>query len=165
MSTMAPPDVVASHGAGRRAFIAGLAAAMLAPRAARAQPAARPRRVGILSHARTSAELAGPDSRSPSIRALHDGLRDLGHVYGEHYVSEARGGESRLERYPALAAELARLRPDVIVSSGGMLPALKQATSTIPVVMAAASDPVAEGYVESLGRPGRNFTGLSHQMV
>lgn len=94
-----------------------------------------------------------------------EGLRELGYLYGEHYVTEVRGGQTQAERYPALAAELARQKVDVIVSSGVMLDALKQATTTIPVVMAAASDPVAEGFVQTLARPGTNFTGLSHQMV
>jgi putative ABC transport system substrate-binding protein len=91
-------------------------------------------------------------------------LRELGYVYGEHFVTEPRGGEGQLERFPDLVAELARLRVDVIVASGPVLPALKQATSTIPVVMTGSADPVGQGFAESLGRPGRNFTGLSLQL-
>ena len=86
-------------------------------------------------------------------------------MYGEHFVTEPRGGESRPDRYRALAAELVRLQVDVIVASGPMLPALKQATSTIPVVMGGGEDPVGQGLVQSLGRPGGNFTGLSNQSV
>jgi putative ABC transport system substrate-binding protein len=80
-------------------------------------------------------------------------------------VTEARGAEARPERFPALVADLIRLRVDVIVAAGPAHSALKQATSTIPVVMAASSDPVAQGLVQSLGRPGGNFTGLSFQSV
>jgi putative ABC transport system substrate-binding protein len=79
-------------------------------------------------------------------------------VYGEHFVTEPRATEGRPERFPSLAAELARPRVDVIVSGLG-LPALKLATSTIPIVTTAAIDPVGSGYVRSLGRPGGNFTG------
>jgi putative ABC transport system substrate-binding protein len=90
-------------------------------------------------------------------------LRELGYVYGEHFLTEARGGDGRPERFPSLAAELARLRVDVIVAPGPTLSALKRATSTIPIVMAGALDPVGEGLVKSLGRPGTNFTGFSLQ--
>jgi putative ABC transport system substrate-binding protein len=99
------------------------------------------------------------------VRALLRGLGELGYVYGEHFVTEARGGEGKPERFAALVAELVGLKPDVIVSGGPMLVHLKQATSTIPIVMAGAADPVAEGFVQSLGRPGGNFTGLSLQLL
>jgi putative ABC transport system substrate-binding protein len=78
-------------------------------------------------------------------------------------VTEPRGGEGKPERFPDLAAELVRLRVDVIVSGGPTLAALKQATSTIPIVMTGAGDPVDAGFVQSLARPGGNFTGLSLQ--
>jgi putative ABC transport system substrate-binding protein len=109
--------------------------------------------------------MVGPQPRNPFTNALLRGLRELGYAYGEHFVTEPRGGESRPERYPSLAAELVRLQVDVIVAAGPMLPALKQATSTIPIIMAASSDPVGEGLVQSLGRPGGNFTGMSLQLV
>jgi putative ABC transport system substrate-binding protein len=86
-------------------------------------------------------------------------------VYGQHFVTEPRGAEGKPELYPGLAAELVRLQVDVIVSSGPTLAALKQATSTTPIVMAAAIDPMGEGLVQSLGHPGGNFTGLSSQSV
>jgi putative ABC transport system substrate-binding protein len=92
-------------------------------------------------------------------------LRELGYVYGEQFVTEPRGGEGKPERLPDLAAELVRLQVDVIVAAGPTLRALKQATSTIPVVMAAADDPVGLALVQSLAHPGRNFTGLSNQSV
>jgi putative ABC transport system substrate-binding protein len=149
----------------RRTFIGGLVLSALAvPRATPAQPARKIGRIGLLSLGATS-DLVGPRPRSPSINAFLRGLGELGYVYGEHYVTEARGIEGKPERFPDLAAELVRLRPDVIVAPGGAVPALKQATSTIPIVMAAASDPVGSGYVQSLGRPGGNVTGLSLQSV
>jgi putative ABC transport system substrate-binding protein len=80
-------------------------------------------------------------------------------------VTEARGGEGKPELFPDLAAELVHLQVDVIVAAGPWLPALKQATTTIPIVIAGAGDPVGSGYVQSLGRPGGNVTGLSLQSV
>jgi ABC-type uncharacterized transport system substrate-binding protein len=150
----------------RRAFIRNLALGTLAaPHVARAQPARQVYRIGILSSISTTSDMVGPQPRSPMVNALLHGLRELGYVYGEHFVREPRGGEGRLERFPALAAELIRLQVDVIVAPGPALPALKQATSTIPVVMAGSADPVGLGYVQSLGHPGANVTGLSLQSV
>jgi putative tryptophan/tyrosine transport system substrate-binding protein len=104
-----------------------------------------------------------PEPQSPQAKALLRGLSDLGYLHGKHYVTEARGASGQPERYPLIAAELVALQPDVIVGAGPTLPALKRATGTLPIVMSAAIDPVAEGLVQSLGRPGTNFTGLSHQ--
>jgi putative ABC transport system substrate-binding protein len=112
-----------------------------------------------------TADLTGPQPRSASTAALLAGLRDLGYVYGEHFVTEARGAHARPERFPDLAAELLRARVDVIVATGPALPTLKQATTTVPVVMAGSSDPIVQGLVQSLGRPGGNFTGFSMQSV
>jgi putative ABC transport system substrate-binding protein len=150
----------------RRAFIGSLALATLAgPRAARAQPARKVYRIGILGSFVMTSEMVGPQPQNPSLNALLRGLRELGYVYGEHFVTEVRSAEGRPERFPSLAAELVRLQVDVIVAPGPTLAALKQATSTIPIVMTGAGDPVAEGWVQSLARPGGNFTGLSLQMV
>src|SRR3989441_9042916 len=150
----------------RRAFIGSLALATLAvPGAALAQPARKVYRIGILSPTSMTSEMVGPQPQSPFVNALLRGLRELGYVYGKHFVTEPRGGEGRPERFPNLAAELVRLQVDVIVAGGPSLPALKQATSTIPVVMAGAGDPVSQGFVQSLARPGGNFTGLSLQSV
>jgi putative ABC transport system substrate-binding protein len=147
----------------RRAFIGGLALGTLAvPRVTSAQPARKLYRIGILSLYATS-DAVGPQPRNPPLNALLRGLRDLGYVYGEHSVTEVRGAEGRPERYPALAAELVRLQVDVIVAPGPALRALKEATSTIPIVMGASSDPVGEGLVRSLARPGGNITGMSLQ--
>src|SRR3989442_3350249 len=122
----------------RRAFIGSLALGTLAvPRAARAQPAGKVYRIGILGSLTPTSDMIGPQPRGPFINALLRGLRELGYVYGEHFVTETRVAE-RPERLPGLAAELVRLQVDVIVAGGPSLPALKQATSTIPVVMAEA---------------------------
>ena len=148
---------------GRRSFLAGIAA-LAASRTAGAQPARKVYRIGILGNAST-ADLAGPQPRSKSVDALLRGMRDLGYVYGVHFVTEPRGSESKLERFPGLAAELVRLQVDVIIAPSYALPALKQVPATIPIVMTAANDPVAQGYVQSLGHPGGNFTRLSFQSV
>jgi putative ABC transport system substrate-binding protein len=149
----------------RRAFIGGATVGLLGtPHLIAAQPARRVARIGILGLAPT-ADLVGPQPKSRSTDAFLLGLRELGYVYGEHFVTEARGAEARPERFPGLVAELIRLRVDVIVATGVAMRALKQATSTIPVVMAASNDPVAQGLAQSLRRPGGNFTGLSLQSV
>jgi ABC-type uncharacterized transport system substrate-binding protein len=110
--------------------------------------------------------VVGPEPQFPAVNALLRRLRELGWVYGEHFVTEPRGGEGRPQRFPSLAAELVRLQVDVIVAGGPTLPALKQATSTIPIVMAGSpTDPVREGFVQGLGHPGGNFTGLTIQTV
>jgi putative ABC transport system substrate-binding protein len=149
----------------RRAFNMALlgSAAVVWPQAA--QPARKIPRIGVLTTAGPTAIMIGPEPRNPSVKALLRGLRDLGYVYGQDFVTEPRGGESEPERFPALAFELVRLQVELIVAPGPMLPWLKQATSTIPIVMAGASDPVAEGYIQSLSHPSGNFTGLSAQSV
>ena len=148
----------------RRAFIGSFVLGALAVwRVARAQPVRKVYRIGILAHG-LSSDFSGPRPRNPAVNALLVGLGELGYVYGEHFVTEPRGSEGKPERFPGLAAELVRLQVDVIVAAGGApCAALKAATATIPIVMAAGSDPVAEGLVQSLGHPGGNFTGLSHQ--
>ena len=149
----------------RRAFIGCLTLGTLAvPRAAPAQPARKVYRIGILGLPETS-DMVGPPPRSPVHNALVRGLQELGYVYGEHFVTEPRGAAGKPERFPGLVAELVRLKVDVIVAAGPALPALKQATSTIPIVMGGSADPVGLGYIQSLGHPGGNFTGLSAQGV
>jgi putative ABC transport system substrate-binding protein len=98
-----------------------------------------------------------------SVEAFRQGLRDLGYVEGQTIVIEYRYAEEKLDRLPELAAELVRLKVDVIVAAGGpqaIWPA-KNATSTIPIVMMGTSDPVGSGLIASLARPGGNITGLS----
>ncbi|MBL0149860.1 MAG: ABC transporter substrate-binding protein [Ideonella sp.] len=146
----------------KRRTLVGAGSLLLAGTAARAQATRKIARIGILVTARGS-EFAGPQPESPLAKALLRGLADLGYTHGQHYVTEPRGAEGKLERYPVLTAELVALGVDVIVASGPALFALQAAKTTIPVVMSAAIDPVADGLVQSLSRPGTNFTGLSHQ--
>jgi putative ABC transport system substrate-binding protein len=94
--------------------------------------------------------------------AFRQGLRELGYVEGKNIVIELRSAEGKLDRLPALAAELVSLKVNVIVTSAsGETRAAKEATSTFPIVMTNDSDPVANGFVASLARPGGNITGLS----
>ena len=149
----------------RRVFTGGLAFATLTvPCVAHAQPARKVYRIGMLLNSATPS-MVGPQPLNPSVKAFLRGLRELGYIYGEHFVTEPRGSEGQPERFPSLAAELIRLQVDMIAAAGPALPALKQATSRIPVIMAASLDPVAQGYVQSLAHPGANFTGLSLQSV
>ena len=151
----------------RRDVIGGsLALATLAlPGAGVAQPARKPFRIGLLSSRYGTSDVSGPHPKDPHVVALLRGLHALGYVYGEHFVTEARGGEGKPDRYSDLAAELVRTGVDVIVAGGPVLLPIKQATTTIPVVMGGAGDPLLDGFVQSLGRPGGNFTGLSLQLI
>jgi putative ABC transport system substrate-binding protein len=145
----------------RRALIVSAAGSMLtASRVGRAQPARKVYRIGILG-LRPTSDLVGPEPRSPSTKAFLRGMRELGYVYGEDFVTEPRGADGKPERFPTLANELIGLQMDVIVAAGPALPTLKRANSTIPIVMAAVDDPVSTGYVQSVARPGGNITGLS----
>jgi ABC-type uncharacterized transport system substrate-binding protein len=96
------------------------------------------------------------------LEAFRQGLRDLGYIEGQNITIEYRWAEGKLDRLPDLAAELARLKVDVIVTGGptATRPA-KEATSTIPIVMTQDADPVSSGFIASLARPGGNITGLS----
>ena len=122
---------------------------------AQAQQTAKIPRIGSLGGASPSANANGNE-------ALRQGLRELGYVEGKNIIIEWRSAEGKLDRLPALADELVRLKADVIVTSGGQATrAAKEATKTIPIVMAQVSDPVGSGFVASLARPGGNITGLS----
>ncbi|HTP98851.1 MAG TPA: ABC transporter substrate-binding protein [Casimicrobiaceae bacterium] len=99
---------------------------------------------------------------SEFLEDFRGGMRELGYVEGRNLEIEIRWGEAKLERMPALAAELVRLKVDVIVAvSSPSVWAAKAATKTIPIVMPLSSDPVGDGLVRSLARPGGNITGLS----
>ena len=99
---------------------------------------------------------------SARIEAFRQGLRELGYVEGKSIVIEWRSAEGKLDRLPSLAAELVRLKVDVIVTAGPLpTRAAKEATTTIPIVMTNEGDPVGTGFVASLARPGGNITGLS----
>jgi putative ABC transport system substrate-binding protein len=139
----------------RREFIGTLAGGLLAlPLAAEAQQAAKVPRIGYVS-----TNLAANPHLSEAFR---QGLRDLGYVEGRNVVIEYRSAEGKLERLPALAAELVALKVDVIVAASTLAAlAAKQATRTLPIVFAGAGDPAQSGLVTSLARPGGNVTGLS----
>src|SRR5262245_28540644 len=141
----------------RRIGLAVVLAVTLAPLVAEAQPAGPVYRIGLLSPATA-------DSASPLLAAFRQGLRELGDVEGQHVALERRYAEGRPERLPGLAAELVRLKVDVIVAtSNPAIAAARNATTSIPIVMTVASDPVASGFVTSLARPGGNITGLTIQ--
>jgi len=94
--------------------------------------------------------------------AFYQGLRELGYVEGKNLIIERRSAEAKLDRLPELAAELVRLKVDIIVTAGpAPTRAAKGATSTIPIVMAFDNDPIGNGFIASLARPGGNITGLS----
>jgi putative ABC transport system substrate-binding protein len=142
----------------RRAFLTTLSGSLLAtPLAAEAQQVAKVPRIGFLSPSSPS------DSRAPHrFGALQQGLRELGYVEGQNISIESRWAEGKYDRLPDLAAELVRLKVDVIVTyAPPAIRAAKQATGTIPIVMGGVIDPVATGFVASLARPGGNITGLS----
>jgi len=139
----------------RREFITLLGGAAAAwPLAARAQQPAKVPRIGFLHY--------GSPGPSPEVDAFRQGLRDLGYIEGKNINIEYRFASGRVERLPELAAELVHLKPDVIVSptTAGSL-AAKQATGTIPIVIAGVADAVGAGLVASIARPGGNVTGLT----
>jgi putative ABC transport system substrate-binding protein len=122
---------------------------------AQAQQRTKTPRIGYLGGVAFSANTARHE-------AFRQGLRELGYVDGKNIVIDWRSADGKLDRLPALAAELARLKVAVIVTSGGNATrAAKEATNTIPMVMTNDSDPVGDGMVSSLARPGGNITGLS----
>jgi putative tryptophan/tyrosine transport system substrate-binding protein len=122
---------------------------------AEAQQARKVPRIGYLTATFLSSNVARID-------AFRQGLRELGYVEGKNIVIEWRSGEGKLERQGELAAELVRLKVDVIITSGPTITrAAKEATVTIPIVMAFDSDPIGNGFIASLARPGGNITGLS----
>ena len=103
-----------------------------------------------------------PDGQLDRIEAFRQGLRELGYVEGKNIVIEWRSAEGKLDRLPARAAELVRLKVDIIVTAGPLATrAAKEATNTIPIVISQDPDPVGNGFVASLARPGGNITGLS----
>ena len=122
---------------------------------ARAQQPTKIPRIGYLSG-------SGLSVLAARIEAFRQGLRELGYVEGKNIIIEWRSAEEKFDRLPELAAELVRLKVDVIVSPGpAVTRPLKEATSTIPIVMAQDTDPVGSGFVASLARPGGNITGLA----
>jgi|GEM_PF-1086885 len=135
----------------RRAFVTGLGAVLAAPVAAEAQSGARFIASAIFHH------------RQLSSSPFRHGLRELGYIEGQNLAIEARLAAGKIDRLPALAAELIRARVDVIAAvSPPAIEAAKRATTAIPIVMAFISvDPVRSGFVDSLSRPGGNITGVA----
>jgi putative ABC transport system substrate-binding protein len=124
------------------------------PLAAEAQPPTPVPRIGVLS--------AATRGQDRNLEAFLEGLRARGYVEGQHVVLEYRGVAGQYERSPALAAELVRLPVDVLLAWGTPAAlAVKDATTTIPIVMAGMGNPVGSGLVASLARPGGNVTGVS----
>ncbi len=141
----------------RRAFVVGALGLLAAPLAAEAQPRLRVARVAFLEAGTMGSDLW---------QVTRDGLRELGYVEGQNLIIEFRSAEGQFERLPGLLAELIRLQVNVIVTAGdAVVVAAKQATSTIPIVMAAVSDPIGRGFVASLARPGGNVTGTSNVAI
>jgi putative ABC transport system substrate-binding protein len=128
---------------------------LAAPITSGAQQAARTPRIGVLHP-------GAPATSSHFAAAFTEGLREQGYLEGQNIVVERRFGEAKAERLSEIAAELVRLKVDVIVvSTDPGIAAVKQQTQTIPIVMANSTDPVGTGFVASLARPGGNVTGLS----
>jgi putative ABC transport system substrate-binding protein len=142
----------------RRDAVVALVAlgAAAASRASSAQQQGKVWRVGYLS-------LGSASRNSENSDAFLKGMRDLGYVEGKNLVVEWRFADGNFERLPGLAADLVRLKVDVIVAvASGAIGAAQKATTTIPIVMATTGDPVGSGFVKSLARPGGNITGLSN---
>jgi putative tryptophan/tyrosine transport system substrate-binding protein len=139
----------------RREFMLAVGGAATWPLAARAQQPGKIWRIGML-------ETISPGLNAKNIEALQRGLRELGYVENQNYVLEYRSADGDAERFPAFADELVRLRVDLIVTRGTPAArAAKNATESIPIVMAAIGEPLGTGVVASLARPGGNVTGLS----
>ena len=140
----------------RQLVLALVTGALAAPLASFAQQPAKIPRIGFLHPA--SLESVG----GVQLQAFRAGLRELGYVEGKNIQLEIRWGEGKLDRIPALAAELVQLKVDVILAATSpSVVAARQATQTIPIVMPVSSDPVGDGLVASLAHPGGNITGLS----
>src|SRR5215470_6060495 len=139
----------------RREFITLLGGAAAWPLAARAQQPGKVPRIGFLG-------MASPSTFAPRLEGIRLGLRDFGYIEGTNITIEYRWAQGHYERLPELAAELVRFKVDLILTHGtpGSL-AAKRATTTIPIVMGLIGDPVANGIVASLVRPGGNITGQS----
>ena len=121
---------------------------------AQAQQPAKIPRVGVL--------LYGTPENDPNVAAFRQNMRDLGYTEGKNLSVEYRFAGGKPERLTEVAAELARLNPDVILALGGdVVPAAQKATKTIPIVMWVSNDPVQSGIVASLAHPGGNITGIT----
>ena len=142
----------------RRTFTVRLGGGLAMPWTAVAQQRRRPFRVGILG-------LTTPESSAAVIASFHKAMRELGYVEGGNVAYEYRWAQGATDRLPGLAADLAALPVDVILAGNNqVIAAAQRATSTIPIVMALAIDPVRNGFVQSLNRPGGNITGVTNDV-
>jgi putative ABC transport system substrate-binding protein len=138
-----------------RILLALSAGILLLPLDASPQTSAKVYRIGFL-------DTTPPDLHSPNRMAFYEELRKRGYVEGQNLVVEGRNAAGKIDQLPALARELVALRPDLIVAPGPQASrAVKDATSTIPIVMVAVADPVRAGLAASLARPGGNLTGVT----
>ncbi|MDA9499906.1 ABC transporter substrate-binding protein [Bradyrhizobium sp. CCBAU 11357] len=141
----------------RRDFIAAFASATVCPIAAIAQQPKKVARIGFL----VTGALESPEARA-ILKTFYQGLREHGYVDGQNAIVEVRAADSKIERFEALARELVGLNPDVIVASNSVAGrAVQRTATTIPIVVAVMGDPVGDGLVASLARPGGNTTGLT----
>jgi putative ABC transport system substrate-binding protein len=141
----------------RRDFIAAFAGAAVCSIGARAQQPKKVARIGFL----LTPSLESLETRA-ILNAFYQGLREHGYIDGQKVIVEVRAANSKIERFPALASELVGLNLDVIVASNTVAGrAVQQATTTIPIVVPVMGDPVGDGLVTSLARPGGNTTGLT----
>jgi putative ABC transport system substrate-binding protein len=139
----------------RRNFISGAVAVLAAPLAAEAQQAGKVYRIGLLDYG------ASNPSSAARWKALREQLRELGYVEGQNVVFEPRWGDGQVARLPGLAAALVGIKVDIVVTATSEAArAVKQATSSIPIVMATSGDPVELGLIGSLAQPGGNVTGV-----
>jgi putative ABC transport system substrate-binding protein len=146
----------------RRLFIGMMASGLVStPLTAKAQPAGKVYRVGLVLSPSPLSVMVGPNPPHPHVRAFLQGLRDRGYVEGKNIIIERRSGEGRVERLRQVPAELVRLQMDVIVVATTIVAhEAKQATSTIPIVCVCGA--VQGGLVASLARPGSNLTGIDN---
>src|SRR5262245_415624 len=160
------PPQVAGKMIGKLIVVA-VVGLIAAPSAAKAQPAGKAAVVALVAAASPVSQTTGPEPTSPATRAFVQAMRDAGWVEGRNIVIERRSAEGQPERLPAIFAELVARKVDAIVVSGQigrtqLAQEALRATRTIPIVMVVGpSDPVADGLVVSLARPGRNVTGLT----
>ena len=146
----------------RRSIVAWLGTVTTWHRSAVAQRRGTVYRIGIVTLS-TTAETDGPQPQSPQVAMFLRAMSRMGYAYGEHYVTLPHGVARNPLGIDGLVRELVGQKPDVVVATGAAVAPLKQATSTIPIVMTAALDPVQMGLVPNLARPGGNITGLSLQ--
>jgi putative tryptophan/tyrosine transport system substrate-binding protein len=146
----------------RRFLLTSLAGALAGPHAAGAQQPRHVPRIGVVSGSTKLSDMQGPNPASRPWRVFVHAMQDLGYVDGQTIMMDRRSAEGNLERLSGIFDELLKLKPNVLITAANPVAhAARQATSTIPIVMGSSSDPVADGLVANLARPGANITGFS----